>query len=67
MGSMNEHEKTQIAIERYANLQRIKKYGQEELEYQERIARVELRMWGISVEDLEIKEKAEQNDFPRRK
>lgn len=67
MGFMNEHEKTQIAIERYANLQRIKKYGQEELEYQERIARAELRMWGISVEDLEIKEKAGQNDFPRRK
>jgi len=55
----NEKEMKLLAIEKYSNLQRIKKYGQEEIEYQEKIAKAELQMWGISTEDLEYKESAE--------
>ena len=51
---MNEQEMKRVAIEKYVNIQRIKKHGQEELEYQEKIARAELQMLGISTEDLEI-------------
>ena len=51
---MNEQEMKRVAIEKYVNIQRIKKHGQEEIEYQEKIARTELQMLGISTEDLEI-------------
>ena len=51
---MNEQEMKRVAIEKYVNIQRIKKHGQEELEYQEKIAKAELQMLGISTEDLEI-------------
>ncbi len=53
---MNEQEMKRVAIEKYVNIQRIKKHGQEEVEYQEKIARAELQMLGISTEDLEISE-----------
>lgn len=36
---MNEQEMKRVAIEKYVNIQRIKKHGQEEVEYQEKIAR----------------------------
>lgn len=51
---MNEQEMKRVAIEKYVNIQRIKKHGQEEIDYQEKIARAELQMLGISTEDLEI-------------
>lgn len=51
---INEQEMKRVAIEKYVNIQRIKKHGQEEVEYQEKIARAELQMLGISTEDLEI-------------
>lgn len=51
---MDEQEMKRVAIEKYVNIQRIKKHGQEEVEYQEKIARAELQMLGISTEDLEI-------------
>lgn len=51
---MDEQEMKRAAIEKYVNIQRIKKHGQEEVEYQEKIARAELQMLGISTEDLEI-------------
>ncbi|MCD8021980.1 MAG: hypothetical protein LUF30_03060 [Lachnospiraceae bacterium] len=51
---MNEQEMKKVAIEKYINIQRIKKYGQEEIEYQEKIAKAELQMLGISTEDLEM-------------
>ncbi|MCD7956475.1 MAG: hypothetical protein LUG93_12160 [Lachnospiraceae bacterium] len=51
---MNEQEMKKIAIEKYINIQRIKKHGQEEIEYQEKIARAELQMLGISTEDLDV-------------
>ena len=51
---MNEQEMKRVAIEKYVNIQRIKKHGQEELEYQEKIAKAELQMLGIYTEDLEI-------------
>lgn len=51
---INEQEMKRVAIEKYVNIQRIKKHGQEEVEYQEKIARAELQMPGISTEDLEI-------------
>ncbi|MCC8103194.1 MAG: hypothetical protein LIP11_13405 [Clostridiales bacterium] len=53
---MNEQEMRKIAIEKYINIQRIKKHGQEEIEYQEKIAKAELQMLGINTEDLEVKE-----------
>lgn len=51
---MNEQEMKRVAIEKYVNIQRIKKHGEEEINYQERIAKAELQMLGISTEDLEI-------------
>ena len=51
---MNEQEMKRVAIEKYVNIQRIKKHGQEEIDYQEKIARTELQMLGISTEDLDI-------------
>lgn len=52
---MNEQEMKRVAIEKYVNIQRIKKHGEEEIEYQEKIAKAELQMLGISTEELEIK------------
>lgn len=52
---VNESELKKVAIEKFVSIQRIKKYGQEELDYQERIARAELQTMGISTEDLELK------------
>ena len=51
---MNEEEMKRVAIEKYVNIQRIKKHGQEEIDYQEKIARAELQMLGISTEELEM-------------
>lgn len=56
MEQMNENEQKKVAIEKYINIQRIKKHGQEEIEYQEKIAKVELQILGISTEDLEFGE-----------
>lgn len=53
---MNEQEMKRAAIEKYVNIQRIKKHGQEEIDYQDKIARAELQMLGISTEELEIGE-----------
>ena len=55
MELMNEQELRMNAIEKYINIQRIKKHGQEEIEYQERIAKAELHALGISAEELEFK------------
>lgn len=57
MDQMNENEQKKAAIERYINIQRIKKHGQEEIDYQEKIAKAELQILGISTEDLEIEQK----------
>ncbi len=57
MERMNENEQKKIAIEKYINIQRIKKHGQEEIEYQEKIAKAELQILGISTEDLEFEQK----------
>ena len=57
MELMNENEQKKIAIEKYINIQRIKKHGLEEIEYQEKIAKAELQILGISTEDLEIEKK----------
>jgi hypothetical protein len=54
MDEMNESEQKKIAIEKFVGIQRIKKYGKEEIEYQEKIARMELQILGISTEDLEL-------------
>ena len=54
MEQMTEEELKKNAIEKYVNIQRIKKHGQEEIEYQDRIAKAELQVLGISTEDLEI-------------
>ena len=51
---MNEQEMKRVAIEKYVNIQRIKKHGQEEIDYQERIAKTELQLLGINTEDLEM-------------
>lgn len=53
---MNEQEMKKVAMEKYTSIQRIKKYGKEEIEYQEKILKAELAMLGISTEDLELKE-----------
>lgn len=42
MDEMNETEQKKVAIEKYTNLQRIKKYGEKEIDYQEKIAKTEL-------------------------
>ena len=54
MEQMTEEELKKNAIEKYVNIQRIKKHGQEEIEYQDRIAKAELQVLGINTEDLEI-------------
>lgn len=61
MEAMNENEQKKAAIDRYINLQRIEKYGKEELKFQKRAAKAELKILGIPTDDLEIdiKEKAE--------
>lgn len=56
MEQMNENEQKKVAIEKYVNIQRIKKHGQEEIEYQEKIAKAELQILGISTEDLEFEQ-----------
>lgn len=56
---MNEKEQKKVAIEKYINIQRIKKHGQEEIEYQEKIAKAELQILGISTEDLDFDENEE--------
>ncbi len=53
---MDDKEMRKIAIEKYINIQRIKKHGQEEIEYQEKIAKAELQILGISTENLEIED-----------
>lgn len=53
---MDEKELKKIAIEKFINIQRIKKHGQEEIDYQEKIARAELQALGITTEELELKE-----------
>ena len=53
MEEMTKEEQRQLAIEKFAAIQRIKKY--DELDYQERLARAELQTLGISTEDLELK------------
>lgn len=55
MNEMTKEEQRQLAIEKFAAIQRIKKYGSDELDYQERLARAELQTLGISTEDLELK------------
>ncbi len=54
MDDMNEKELKKIAIEKYINIQRIKKHGQEEIDYQEKIAKAELQALGIATEELEL-------------
>jgi hypothetical protein len=56
MEELNELEQKKAAIEKFVDIQRIKKYGKEEIEYQEKIARMELQSLGISAEDLELKD-----------
>jgi hypothetical protein len=56
MEEINESEQKKVAIEKFVDIQRIKKYGKEEIEYQERIARIELQSLGISTEDLELQD-----------
>lgn len=58
MLDMTETEQKQVAIEKYINLQRIKKYGSAEIEYQDRIAKAELQILGISSEDLTLEKEA---------
>ena len=57
MNQMNENEQKKVAIDKYINIQRIKKHGQEEIDYQEKIAKAELQILGISTEDLEFRQK----------
>ena len=49
---MSEEELKLLAIQKYADLQRIKRYGEEEILQQEKTAELELKLLGISVEDL---------------
>lgn len=53
---MNDNEMKHAAIERFVNIQRIKKYGEKEIDYQDRIARAELKSLGISTGSLELKD-----------
>lgn len=52
---VSEQEQRKLAIEKYSAIQRIKEYGNKEIEYQEQIAVAELNVLGISVEDLKFK------------
>lgn len=54
MENMNTDEMKTNAIEKYINIQRIKKYGQEEIDYQEKAAKAEMQVLGISTEELEL-------------
>ena len=54
MEQMTEKEQKQIAIEKFAAIQRIKKYGADELEYQEKLARAEMQALWIPTEELEL-------------
>lgn len=54
MENMNEQEMKKVAMEKYISIQRIKKYGQSEIDYQEQIAKAELSMLGINTEELEL-------------
>ncbi len=51
---MTIEEQKQIALEKYVSLQRIKKYGDDELKYQEKVCVKELNALGLSVEDLTL-------------
>lgn len=51
---VTEAEQKQVALEKFAAIQRIKKYGDEELQYQEKLVRAELQALGISTEELEL-------------
>lgn len=57
MEEMNDRELVDFIIREYVNLQRIKKYGKEEIEYQEKVLKSRLSTFGISTEDLELKMK----------
>ena len=57
MELMSKNEQKKIAIEKYINIQRIKKHGLEEIEYQEKIAKAVLQILGISTEVLDIEQK----------
>lgn len=57
MEEMNDKELVDFIIREYVNLQRIKKYGKEEIEYQEKVLKNRLSTFGISTEDLELKMK----------
>lgn len=52
---MTEQEQKNIAVEKFVVIQRIKKYGNEELEYQEKILRKELQMLGVEAENFVLK------------
>ena len=53
---MNDNEMKHAAIEKFVNIQRIKKNGEKEIDYQDRIARAELQALGIYTEDLELRD-----------
>ena len=55
MQEMNEQEMKKIAMDKYVNIQRIKAAPDrdKEIEYQEKIAKAELQMLGISTEELD--------------
>lgn len=50
---VTEAEQKKVAIEKYMNLLRIEKYGQDEFNFQKRAAKVELQVLGIPTEELE--------------
>lgn len=52
---MTEQEQKNIAVEKFVVIQRIKKYGNEALEYQEKILRKELQMLGVEAENFVLK------------
>lgn len=54
METMNENEQKKVAIDKYVAIQRIKKYGNEELQYQEKVVKAELQTLGIATKDLEF-------------
>lgn len=55
MQTMTEQEQKNVAVEKFVAIQRIKKYGNEELEYQEKMLKKELQMLGIKAEDFVLK------------
>lgn len=50
---VSEFEQKKAAIEKYMNLLRIEKYGKDELDFQKRVVKMELQIFGISAEELE--------------